>query len=319
MKTYRRGNTTIRKAGFLRNFQNFLRRDRLGELLVMKGLISADQLRDALRLQRETKYQLGQIFIHHNMISRPQLALVLSRQVALRILAGLFFFSFTFTGGIDKSARAGVKDVPAQIALTSVANASFGSIDSYPDLFGTAEKRSANISPFTKWTGMFARFDRELQKESNNRIISKWTNDLQDFKDMPLKSMADRVNTMVNGYKYILDKNNWGKSDYWATPVEFLQRGGDCEDFAIAKYTALRALGVPEERLRVAIVHDNLKNIPHAVLVVYTDQGTYILDNQNDRMVDGDNPGRYRPIFSINRHAWWLHTSESATIVASAR
>ena len=53
--------------------------------------------------------------------------------------------------------------------------------------------------------------------------------------------------------------------------TDFFTRGGDCEDFAIAKYTALRALGVPEERLRVAIVHDDEKNLPHAILVVYTD------------------------------------------------
>jgi predicted transglutaminase-like cysteine proteinase len=62
-----------------------------------------------------------------------------------------------------------------------------------------------------------------------------------------------------------------------------------------------------------------VKNIPHAVLVVYTEDGTFILDNQNEDMLDGERAGRYRPIFSINRQAWWLHSAPGATIVASAQ
>jgi predicted transglutaminase-like cysteine proteinase len=76
-------------------------------------------------------------------------------------------------------------------------------------------------------------------------------------------------------------------------------------------------LGVPEERLRVAIVHDNLKNIAHAILIVYTDGGAIILDNQEKSVLDGQRAGRYRPIYSINRTAWWLHTADIETRVAS--
>ena len=131
-------------------------------------------------------------------------------------------------------------------------------------------------------------------------------------------AMVQGVNRLVNENRYIVDKRNWGKSDYWATPVEFLKRGGDCEDFAIAKYTALRSLGFPEERLRVAIVQDTVKNIPHAVLVAYTDEGAFILDNQIKSLVDAERKGRYKPIFSINRQAWWLLKTPNRTIVASA-
>ena len=42
------------------------------------------------------------------------------------------------------------------------------------------------------------------------------------------------------------DAEVWGQVDYWASPLETLQSGmGDCEDFAIAKYFTLLALGVP--------------------------------------------------------------------------
>ncbi|MCB1839662.1 MAG: transglutaminase-like cysteine peptidase, partial [Alphaproteobacteria bacterium] len=91
-------------------------------------------------------------------------------------------------------------------------------------------------------------------------------------------------------------------------------------DFAIAKYVALRALGVEEARLRIAIVHDKLKNIPHAILVVYTSEGALILDNQNKEVLNSDAlRTRYRPIFSINREYWWLHTAPESTLIASAK
>ena len=82
----------------------------------------------------------------------------------------------------------------------------------------------------------------------------------------------------------------------------------------------MRALGVPENRLRIAIVQDLQKNVPHAVLIVYTDQGPMLLDNQIKSAVKVDRVSHYKPIFSINQDAWWLHTmpKNGVTRVASA-
>ncbi|MCB1551178.1 MAG: transglutaminase-like cysteine peptidase, partial [Alphaproteobacteria bacterium] len=120
---------------------------------------------------------------------------------------------------------------------------------------------------------MFDRFNRDVTRESNNKILQQWKADLSDFRGQSVIEMADGVNTLLNKVKYIGDSRNWGKSDYWETPVEFLTRGGDCEDFAIAKYVSLRALGVPESLLRIAVVKDLEKGIPHAILIVYTEEG----------------------------------------------
>ena len=307
--------------GVLGTFKSYLDRNRLGELLVVKGFITPQELKSALHTQKKTSQPLGQIFLKHSVISKHQLAMILGRQLALKVLAAGLFFTLSLTGNGSKKAHAdALKDIPGRIAISKPLTKQFTNAAVYPALFGSEEKRSSNLNPFTKWTGMFSRFEDELKKGSNHAAIKNWQNDLSAFKGLSLKRMAKKVNDFVNEADYILDKNNWGKSDYWATPVEFLSRGGDCEDFAITKYTALRMLGVPEEHLRIAIVHDNLKNIPHAVLVVYTDEGTFILDNQNKRMMSGDRPGRYRPIFSINRQARWLHTApDSATVIASAQ
>lgn len=232
------------------------------------------------------------------------------------LMAGLLF-ALAFIQMKAHAAPDLITDVPGQIALASLP----AMAPEKPEaaLFGSEEARSGDLTPFTKWTGMFARFQEALSTPEGKAVIAQLQKDLEQDRNLPLEDMTAKVNDLMNRKPYIQDADNWGHSDYWATPVEFLQRGGDCEDYAIAKYTALRALGVPEARLRLAIVHDTFKNVPHAVLVVYADKGPLILDNQVKAVTSGAELKRYRPIFSINQQAWWLHTAPDTTLVASAR
>jgi len=116
----------------------------------------------------------------------------------------------------------------------------------------------------------------------------------------------------MNKAKYVQDKNNWGKNDYWATPQEFMARFGDCEDYAIIKYLSLRMLGWKDEDLRVVAVKDLNLKVGHAVLVVYmtTKSGKRIplvLDNQIKDVVKASSIRHYQPVFSINQKNWWRH------------
>ena len=64
------------------------------------------------------------------------------------------------------------------------------------------------------------------------------------------------------------DVQTWGMPDYWASPLETLERrAGDCEDYAIAKYFALAGAGVPTARLRMVYVRARLQGqaMPHMV------------------------------------------------------
>ena len=89
----------------------------------------------------------------------------------------------------------------------------------------------------------------------------------------------DTVNRFLNGWRYREDAANYGRRDYWASPLEFFLRSGDCEDYAIAKYVTLRQLGFAAEQLRLVVVHDVVRDLAHAVLAVYLDDQVYILDN----------------------------------------
>ena len=301
----------IKSKGLFGSMRDLLGHSRLGDMLVKRGKITADQLSTALTAQKNSKTPLGRVLLQEKMISRLDLQIILGKQMMLRGAATCVLALTAFSAIKSKNAQAEyIKDVPAQLTM-SITN-EFSKMAAYPALFGTAEKRNKDLKAFTKWTGMFDRFDRSLKTERGARVMQDMKSDLRGIEGQPLVAMAAAVNKMMNAKPYTGDSRLWGKSDYWATPVEFMERGGDCEDYAIAKYTALRALGVPEERMRLAIVQDLKKNIPHAILIVYTDQGPYALDNQNRNLVNGAQMKRYKPIFSINRTAWWLHSAPRA-------
>ncbi|MDL2307749.1 transglutaminase-like cysteine peptidase [Desulfovibrio sp. OttesenSCG-928-C06] len=130
---------------------------------------------------------------------------------------------------------------------------------------------------------------------------------------------------MVNGYFNQCppkqDSDAWQTPEYWCTPREFMkQRGGDCEDYAIAKYFALRYLGFEARHMRIVIVRQRDEKgtfLPslHAVLAVHRKIGGkdnwYILDN-NARPRDNIFPhlqygGRFVPLYSINEDGAWVH------------
>ena len=299
--------------GIFNAIKQHLRQNRLGDLLVHSGKINSVDLHKALKLQKESQKPLGSILVEQSMISQGQLRMVLGRQVMVRCAAAVLFAAVSVATFTSKRARADISDIPAPISL-HVAN--FNQMASYTPLFGSDEKRSTDLKAFTKWSGVFDRFEREMRGSQNKQFVSLWHDKFGALKGMPLEQKVNAVNDIVNAENYIVDSKNWGKSDYWSTPVEFFARGGDCEDFAITKYVALRTLGVPEERLRLAVVHDNEKNIPHAILVVYGDNENFILDNQIKQVKNGERMYRYRPIFSINRTAWWLHTGGTTQLAS---
>lgn len=135
----------------------------------------------------------------------------------------------------------------------------------------------------------------------------EWQNDIRQLRGKSEIEQLREVNRMMNHHRYILDRINWGVEDYWATVFEFLRKNGDCEDYAIAKYVTLRALGWPVDKLRIVILRDTKLDLNHAVLAAYTSQGIYIGDNQVSDIVRADAIHHYRPIYSINESGWWLH------------
>lgn len=290
---------------FIRSVGRTVRTNKLGDLLLNSSLITRDQLRAALKAQKETGQRLGHVLLEQGSISATQLYRKLAEQWVIKAsTAGMALMMQVLT---PSAARA---DDGSAVRLASAFTPGIAqSIKpaAYPQLFGASEVRSANITAFTKWTSVMSRFDQQMKKDSSSPIVTKWKAQLQDLKGKSVRQQIEGVNNYINSVGYIEDSGNYRKSDYWATPIEFLSHGGDCEDFAIAKYASLRALGFSSDQMRIAIVQDKVKNVPHAILIIYAEGQAFVLDNQDKRVVNADNINRYKPIFSINSHNWWLY------------
>lgn len=109
------------------------------------------------------------------------------------------------------------------------------------------------------------------------------------------------------------DSEVWGQHDYWASPLELLARGqGDCEDFAIAKYFSLLALGMPSAKLRMVYVRVRLggpggPTRAHMVLAFYASAGAepLILDNLISDVRPASRRPDLEPVFSFNSDGLW--------------
>ncbi|MDQ6968518.1 MAG: transglutaminase-like cysteine peptidase [Mariprofundaceae bacterium] len=117
------------------------------------------------------------------------------------------------------------------------------------------------------------------------------------------------VNFFFNKVPFISDMKHWHLNDYWATPIEFLTtNGGDCEDFAIAKYFTLRELGVPDEKLRITYVKALKLNQAHMVLAYYVtpESDPLILDNLIPEIRPASQRDDLLPIYSFNGKDLWM-------------
>jgi predicted transglutaminase-like cysteine proteinase len=123
------------------------------------------------------------------------------------------------------------------------------------------------------------------------------------------------------------DIESWGQIDYWASPLEFLEKGqGDCEDYAIGKYFSLIASGVAPTRLRLVYVKaifggQASVQQAHMVLAYYPSSGAdpLILDN----LIGDIRPAAKRPdlipVFSFNSEGLWQGTQGPGAGDAVAR
>ena len=137
---------------------------------------------------------------------------------------------------------------------------------------------------------------------------------LVELADKSTKEKLTGVNRFFNQFQYKTDKKLWGQDDYWATPEEFIGlSSGDCEDYVVAKYFALRSLGIADEQLYLTYVKYLKKNVAHMVLSYFETAKSIplILDNYNPRIVSADKRRDLLPVYSFNAKSLFLSNSSA--------
>ncbi|RYG28700.1 MAG: hypothetical protein EON93_18085, partial [Burkholderiales bacterium] len=115
---------------------------------------------------------------------------------------------------------------------------------------------SLNWKDVPLWVDVMARAGNEetathvcsddASPDSGDCRYAAWRNSLPSLRNLPAIERVNAVQTAINRLPYVSDRQNWSMSDRWATPAEMFARGGDCEDYALTKYFALRELGFPD-------------------------------------------------------------------------
>ena len=131
----------------------------------------------------------------------------------------------------------------------------------------------------------------------------------------PGSSRFQLVNRYVNRKGYRYDRRKTTHSDegkvvrisHWKTLWEFMESGGDCEDYATTKYFLLRRLGFSPENLRVVVVYDRRYRAHHAVVAIRFDaENTWLLETDN-HIYRRHKPAEYRYVYAVNELGIWDH------------
>ena len=208
--------------------------------------------------------------------------------------------------------------LPSFAARTPATDSSYE--ENYSDaahesLFGSSEVYSQGTRRFKQWTAMLARAAAERKdarhvcssRRDTQCVPAEWQTLIDQLRGLDLRRQIAGVNQAMNRHPYVPAAANWHRSMYWESPFEFLRRGGQCQDYAIAKYMLLRAAGVPADLMRMVVLRDAALGLDHAVLAVYVDGAPLLLDNLRSDIVAASSVHDYHPYYSINENGWWTH------------
>jgi len=181
-------------------------------------------------------------------------------------------------------------------------------------LFGYKESPRSNLNLFPQWLSVLEQHIKDMAPEGqcdarifNRCHLREWLSFLQSISQLSADEQIRKVNGYANKKEYILDMENYGLDDYWATPKQFLINNGDCEDYAIIKMMSFKQLGFDVNKMRVVVVQDTNQKIVHAVMSIDMRGDILILDNQIEEVISHRDIYHYVPVYSVNENSWWMH------------
>jgi len=151
--------------------------------------------------------------------------------------------------------------------------------------------------------------EEAVELDPGQQRVADWRALIHEKRDAPEMEKLESVNSFFNRLRFEDDLYLWGKEDYWATPQEMLIiNGGDCEDFATAKYFTLRNLMIPDEKMRLTYVKSLRLKKPHMVLSYYQKPASepLVLDSLVDEILSASKRTDLIPVYSFNGNGLWI-------------
>src|SRR6202165_1115418 len=182
-----------------------------------------------------------------------------------------------------------------------------------PEPFGMFAFRLSSGGVWEKWLGVHRRIDDEMVQLAlcdgdRDRCVSpaalRFLAIVDDARAREGRARLGEINRAINlAIRPISDLVQYGEIDVWSSPlVTFANGAGDCEDYAIAKFVALRQAGISSDDLRIVVMRDTIHGEDHAVAAVRLDGRWLMLDNRRMAMIEDAYVRNYRPLFDIDQY-----------------
>ncbi|MEJ1353514.1 MAG: transglutaminase-like cysteine peptidase [Candidatus Sedimenticola sp. (ex Thyasira tokunagai)] len=182
---------------------------------------------------------------------------------------------------------------------------------------GRLEVVSANLQLLPQWSGLLKRLvsdrqqlaacEADIDQCASHRWIA-WLGKLHSLENLAADELLEQVNSYVNGFPPKSDRDNYQLEEYWASPLEFLERSGDDEDAAVMKYFMLREQGIPASSLRITQLKDSLENRIDTVLLYSSSAGgEQVLSSRRDLLLPLSQMRYSTPVYSVNEENYWLY------------
>lgn len=176
-----------------------------------------------------------------------------------------------------------------------------------------------------KWTGVEAdiRTESEILTRCRQGVGScplaaqKFLAIIADGRAHVGRARIGVINRAINLAIRPIPRGDLVQWDHWDAPLATFTIGrGDCKDYAIAKYVALRMAGIAEADLRVVIVRNLAVGEDHAVVAARLDGSWIILDSRWLALVVDVEMPYVLPLFVLDRNRVKQFV---ATMTANAR
>lgn len=175
-------------------------------------------------------------------------------------------------------------------------------------LLSSSPIHKSSASKLPRWQSIL---DNQLSDTYNSKVanVKIWQEFIHSIQSETKLRQMMLVNQWFKQFPHKQDNWVYKETDYWASPIEFLTKGGDCEDYAIIKYVTLRKLGFSPEDLKIAIVYDVYSGTDHAFLTAKHDGAEFVLDNREKLVVARYMKNRYKPHYAFNERDLWIYDS----------
>jgi predicted transglutaminase-like cysteine proteinase len=137
-----------------------------------------------------------------------------------------------------------------------------------------AIEKNGGARPVAAWVDFCRRHPTECTVDTSEPATIAMTSEVW----RTILSVNRRTNARI---KPKTDMEHWGVVDRWDFPEDGY---GDCEDYQLLKRKLLAERGLSRRAMRMTVVIDDLGE-GHAVLMIRTDRGDYILDNKTSAVL----------------------------------